>query len=81
MKSNQPSVKMEQKFKKSGYEKQRLQTAIDVFDNFLDSIREPLMVLDSDLKVVKANHSFYRTFNVKPDATEGMLIYDLGNGQ
>ena len=39
------------------------------------------MVLDSDLKVVKANHSFYRTFNVKPDETEGILIYDLGNRQ
>ena len=39
------------------------------------------MVLDSDLKVVKANPSFYRTFNVKPDETEGILIYDLGNSQ
>ena len=39
------------------------------------------MVLDSDLKVVRANHSFYRTFDVKPDETEGILIYDLGNRQ
>ncbi|MEE4600105.1 MAG: sigma 54-interacting transcriptional regulator, partial [Desulfobacteraceae bacterium] len=30
---------------------------------------------------VKANHSFYKTFNVKPDETEGILIYDLGNRQ
>ncbi len=34
-----------------------------------------------DLKVLKANHSFYRTFGVKPDETEGILIYDLGNRQ
>ena len=81
MKNNQQSGKMEQKLKKSGDDKQTLQASIEVFDNFLDSIREPLVMLDSDLKVVKANHSFYRTFNVKPDATEGMLIYDLGNGR
>jgi chemotaxis protein methyltransferase CheR len=72
---------MKQKPKKAGYDKRRLQTYIEVFDNFLDSIREPLVVLDSDLKVVKANHSFYQTFNVKPDGTEGTLIYDLGNRQ
>ena len=72
---------MKQKFEKSGFDKQRLQTAIEVFDNFLGSIREPLLVLDSDLKVVKANPSFYQTFNVKPDETEGILIYDLGNRQ
>jgi transcriptional regulator with GAF, ATPase, and Fis domain len=81
MNSSPASGKMKQKLKRSGYKKQKLQTAIDVFDNFLDSIREPLVVLDSDLKVVKANRSFYRTFNVKPDETEGILIYDLGNGQ
>jgi transcriptional regulator with GAF, ATPase, and Fis domain len=54
---------------------------MEIFDSLRGSIGEPLMVLDSDLKVVKANHSFYRTFNANPDQTEGMLIYDLGNGQ
>ena len=59
----------------------RIQTFIEVFDNIQDSIREPLVILDSDLKVVKANRAFYRTFCVKPDETEGILIYDLGNSQ
>jgi formate hydrogenlyase transcriptional activator len=54
---------------------------MDFFNSVLGSVREPLMVLDSDLKVVKANHAFYRTFSVKPDETEGTLIYDLGNRQ
>ena len=81
MNSYQPSGKMKQKFKKSGYDKRRLQTFIEVFDNILGSIREPLVVLGADLKVVKANHSFYQTFNVKPEETEGILIYDLGNRQ
>jgi transcriptional regulator with GAF, ATPase, and Fis domain len=81
MNSKQPSGNMEQKFKKFGDDKGKLQNFIEVFDNILGSIREPLVVIDSDLKVVKANHSFYQTFNVKPGETEGILIYDLGNRQ
>jgi transcriptional regulator with GAF, ATPase, and Fis domain len=62
-------------------DKRKLQAFMEIFDNILGSVREPLVVLDSDLKVIKANHSFYRTFRVKPEATEGILIYDLGNRQ
>ena len=51
------------------------------FDDVLGSLREPLVLLDSDLKVVKANKAFYRTFGVKPGETEGEVIYDLGNRQ
>jgi transcriptional regulator with GAF, ATPase, and Fis domain len=54
---------------------------LEIHNSILGSIREPLIVLDPDLKVVTANHTFYRTFNVKPDETEGVLIYDLGNRQ
>jgi PAS domain S-box-containing protein len=54
---------------------------LKLFDSILDSIREPLLVLDSDLIVVKANQSFYRTFKVSPERTEGVLIYALGNRQ
>jgi len=64
-----------------GYDNWKLQTFIELFDTILGSVREPLLVLDSDLRVVKANRSFYRTFNVEPAGTEGILIYDLGNGQ
>ena len=81
MNSNRASGKMKPKFRKSGDDKRKLETSVEVFDNLLGSIREPLLVLDSDLRVVTANHSFYRTFNVKPDETVGILIYDLGNGQ
>ena len=66
---------------KSGYDQQTIKPFAEVFDNIMGSIREPLVVLDSDLKVVKANYSFYQTFSMKPDQTEGMLIYDLGNRQ
>jgi chemotaxis protein methyltransferase CheR len=76
-----PFEKSGQKVKASEYDKKKQQVFIEIFDNILGSVRGPLVVLDSDLKVVKANHSFYRTFKVKPEATEGILIYDLGNRQ
>ena len=47
----------------------------------VDTVREPLLVLDDDLKVQYANHSFYQTFKTTPPETEGRLIYDLGNAQ
>ena len=54
---------------------------LEIFGSLSDSIREPLVVLDSNLKVLKANLSFYRTFKVKPEETDGISIYDLGNRQ
>ncbi|MEX2493847.1 MAG: chemotaxis protein CheB [Nitrospirales bacterium] len=45
------------------------------------TVREPLLVLDSDLRVVSASPAFFRTFQVTPDASLGRLVYDLGNGQ
>lgn len=57
------------------------QTFLEIFNNILGSVREPLVLLDPDLKVVNANQSFYKAFRVKPHETEGVLIYDLGNRQ
>ena len=54
---------------------------LEVFNSILGSIREPLIVLGPDLKVVTANQSFYHIFDVNPDQTEGVVIYDLGNRQ
>jgi chemotaxis protein methyltransferase CheR len=54
---------------------------INVFNNVLGSVREPLLVLDNSYKVVGANPSFYKNFCVTQENTEGALIYDLGNGQ
>jgi two-component system cell cycle sensor histidine kinase PleC len=52
-----------------------------LFEDIVQTIREPLLVLDSDLKVISASRSFYAVFKVKPDETIGQLIYDLGNNQ
>jgi hypothetical protein len=55
---------------------------LEIHNRILGSIREPLIVLDPDLKVVKANHTFYRTRSMStPTRPKGVLIYDLGNRQ
>ena len=50
-------------------------------EDLIETVREPLLALDSDLRVVKANRSFYDSFEVTPEETIGYLIYDLGNRQ
>src|SRR5579871_1262359 len=50
-------------------------------DSIVDTVREPLLVLSADLRVRKANRSFFRTFKVSPEETVGQRIYDLGNQQ
>jgi PAS domain S-box-containing protein len=55
--------------------------ALEYAESIIDTIREPLIVLDQDLRVVKANRSFYKFFKVNPQETVGNLIYDLGNKQ
>ena len=49
--------------------------------NIVDTVREPLLILDTSLRVQSANRAFYQTFHVSPLETEGHLIYELGNGQ
>jgi PAS domain S-box-containing protein len=50
-------------------------------ESIVDTVREGLVVLDADLRVISANRFFYATFKVKPGETEGQLLYDLGNRQ
>ena len=52
-----------------------------MFEDIVETVREPLIVLDSDLRVRLANRSFYKSFRVTPEETIGNLIYDLGNRQ
>lgn len=47
----------------------------------VDVVREPILILDKDLRVLAANESFYRTFQVQPGETEKRIVYELGNGQ
>ncbi len=58
-----------------------LNEASEYAENIINTVREPLIVLDQDLRVVTASRSFYEFFKVKPEETEGQLIYNLGNNQ
>ncbi len=49
--------------------------------NVFATIREPLLVLDGNLRVKTANRSYYQTFQVTPGVTEGCLVHQLGNGE
>lgn len=47
----------------------------------VNTVREPLLVLDKQLAVISSNQSFFRTFKARPQDTIGRHIDELGNGQ
>ncbi len=55
--------------------------ALEYAESIINTVREPLIVLDQDLRVVSVSRSFYQFFQVNPEETVGQLIYDLGNKQ
>ncbi|MBD3182938.1 PAS domain-containing protein [Candidatus Poribacteria bacterium] len=73
-------TKQKKNQKKLQEQKELLEESNSYITAILDTVRESLLVLDVDLKVVSANMSFYDVFQVEED-TEGKLVYDLGDGQ
>ena len=80
----------ERKEIEAGLEKTRKELAIlkksadeasEFAESIINTVREPLISLDQDLRVVSVSRSFYEFFKVKPEETVGQLIYDLGNKQ
>ena len=61
--------------------KQTADESLEYAESFINTVREPLISLNQDLRVVTASRSFYEFFKVKPQDTVGQLIYDLGNKQ
>ena len=47
----------------------------------VDTIHEPFLVLDADLRIIVASRSFYEKFKVRKEETQGELLYEIGNGQ
>jgi two-component sensor histidine kinase len=47
----------------------------------VDTVREPLIVLDKDLRVIAASRSFYVKFSTNPDDSQGKHLYELGDGE
>jgi two-component system CheB/CheR fusion protein len=54
---------------------------LDFAEAIVETVREPLVILNQNLEVMKANKAFYETFQAARETTEERLIYDLGNGQ
>ncbi|MCF8026264.1 MAG: PAS domain S-box protein [Desulfobacteraceae bacterium] len=50
-------------------------------ESIINTVREPVIVLNNDLRVISASRSFYQAFKVKPEESLGRLIYHLGNRQ
>lgn len=55
--------------------------AVHYMETLIDVVREPILILDADLRVITASPVFYADFQVTPEATKNILLYNLGNGQ
>ncbi len=53
----------------------------ELSEGIVNTVNEPLIVLDRELQVVSASRAFYKHFQVTPEQTVGQKIYDLCNGQ
>lgn len=59
----------------------QLQEAREFAESIIATIREPLLVLDGELRIISASRSFYQIFQVDPAATVGRLVYEIGDRQ
>ena len=55
--------------------------ARDYAESIVDTVREPLVVLNGKFEVISASRAFYQTFEVTPEETQGNVLYKLGNNQ
>ncbi len=60
---------------------QAIKDAREYAESIVNTIREPLLVLGADLRVISANRSFYKMFKVTPEQTNRQFVYQLGNRQ
>lgn len=58
-----------------------IEGALEYSESIIDTLREPLLVLDNDFKVMSANKSFYNKFKVPEKETVGSCLFDLGDNQ
>jgi two-component system CheB/CheR fusion protein len=58
-----------------------IQAARELAEAIVDTVIEPLLLLDHDLCVVSASRSYYRTFNTTESQTTGRRLYELNNSQ
>jgi two-component system CheB/CheR fusion protein len=54
--------------------------AVEYAEGMIETIHEPMIVLDGDLRVRKVNEAYFRVLAADRGETEGRPFYDLGNG-
>lgn len=59
---------------------EKMQLALNYAENIINTVKEPLIIIDQHLMVVSANKSFYDTFKLSKSETEGVKLYQLGEG-
>jgi two-component system CheB/CheR fusion protein len=64
-----------------GFRNEQLNISRQYAEAIVTTIREPLIILDKDLRIKSANSAFYKTFQKTERETEGKLFYELGNNQ
>ena len=57
------------------------QDGIALANAIVDTVRDPLVVLDQKLRVVTASRSFYNTFQLVRDEVHGLLLYEIDGGR
>lgn len=60
---------------------EEIQKAREYAENIVDTVREPLIILDAGLKIVSASRSFYQIFHISPEETIGRYLHNLGKRQ
>jgi two-component system, chemotaxis family, CheB/CheR fusion protein len=58
-----------------------LREALAYAESIVDTVREPLLILDGELRIKTASRAFYERFGASRDETGGQFLYDLGDGQ
>jgi two-component system CheB/CheR fusion protein len=66
---------------KNSEELKQLKVARSLAQSIVNTVREPLIILNSELKVISANTSFYRVFQTKPEEMENKPLFLIGNHQ
>ena len=56
-----------------------LKESVEYAQAIVETIREPLVVLNTDLRILNANYAFYSTFRLSQDDVEGNYLYEIGN--
>lgn len=74
-------IKQNQEIIKADFFEKLWERSWSYIKTVVDVVREPILVLDKDFKVLVANEPFYRTFHVEPADTESKVVYELGDGQ